>query len=112
MADGQQPGDKPKLATPLPLDEEATHDAPGTTDTGTQYQTPEEQSMAKRGAKPEKFPVIPGYEILEELGRGGMGVVYRATQVNLDREVALKVMIPEVALDARLRERFLREAKS
>ncbi len=48
-----------------------------------------------------------GYRIEDEVGRGGMGVVYRATDLRLERPVALKLITPELAADARFRERFL-----
>jgi WD40 repeat protein len=53
---------------------------------------------------------IPGYRIDQELGRGGMGVVYKAWQFSLDRHVALKVILPSGADAFALRERFRREA--
>src|SRR4051794_29180197 len=56
--------------------------------------------------------VIAGYRIEGIAGRGGMGVVYRATQLALDRTVALKVIAPELAGDAAFRERFKRESRT
>src|SRR4051794_10917158 len=54
---------------------------------------------------------IAGYRIDDVAGRGGMGVVYRATQLALDRTVALKLIAPEVAGDDDFRERFKRESR-
>ena len=51
------------------------------------------------------------YSIDHELGRGGMGIVYLAREVHLDRLVAIKLLPPERAADPALRERFLREAR-
>ncbi|MFC2165027.1 zinc-ribbon domain-containing protein [Acidobacteriota bacterium] len=52
------------------------------------------------------------YEIIEELGRGGMGRVYRVDDTKVKEEVALKLIKPEVAADKKTIERFRNELKS
>ncbi|MCW2978633.1 MAG: serine/threonine protein kinase, partial [Solirubrobacterales bacterium] len=54
---------------------------------------------------------VAGYRIDARIARGGMGVVYRATHLGLDRPVALKVIARELAGDASFRDRFLRESR-
>ena len=56
--------------------------------------------------------LVGKYSLERELGRGGMGVVYLAREVRLDRPVAIKLLPPELAAHETLRERFLREART
>src|SRR3989442_5262406 len=56
--------------------------------------------------------LVGRYSLERELGRGGMGVVYLAREVRLDRPVAIKLLPPGKAGDENLRDRFLREART
>ena len=58
------------------------------------------------------FPAIPGFRIVKKLGQGGMADVYEAVQQNLDRKVAIKVIIPELFRDASFAARFVKEAQT
>src|SRR4051794_19032514 len=70
--------------------------------------TPELQPPAN--AAPPR--VIAGYVIEKELGRGGMGVVYKASQLSLSRPVALKMILHADDVSEQRRQRFVREAET
>jgi serine/threonine protein kinase len=65
--------------------------------------------MLQAGLEPGT--VVSRYRVEELHARGGMGLVYRATDIRLDRPVALKVLSPELSEDDRFRERFVRESR-
>jgi hypothetical protein len=66
--------------------------------------------LANSGSK--DLVAIRGYEILRELGKGGMGAVYLARHEQTREQVALKIMLPEVAADERAKDMFLRETEN
>jgi hypothetical protein len=74
---------------------------------------------AKEAAVPAGIPPLaeiqaafPDFEVMECIGRGGMGIVYKARQPHLDRWVALKILAPELSADPGFAERFSREARA
>ena len=71
------------------------------------------QGLGSREGEPApvSLPEIPGYELLERLGEGGMGEVFLARQLSLDREVAVKLVRRELLAEEWFLERLEREAR-
>jgi tRNA A-37 threonylcarbamoyl transferase component Bud32 len=84
---------------------DATVDAPPSSSASSRSRSPTEPSGSQVAIQR-----LGGYRILEELGRGGMGSVYLAKQLSLDRSVALKTIQTEWASNPRVIARFIREA--
>jgi serine/threonine-protein kinase len=70
----------------------------------------EQPTPGPGGFGPGSF--IAGYRLDEQIGRGGMAVVYRAWDSRLERRVALKILAPELARDDEFRQRFIRESRA
>ena len=70
----------------------------------------EQSAQGPGGLGPGSF--IAGYRLDEQIGRGGMAVVYRAWDSRLERRVALKILAPELARDDEFRQRFIRESRA
>ena len=60
----------------------------------------------------KRAPIIAGFELLKRVGRGGMGTVYRARQISVDRTVAVKILKPSLAQNRSFIRRFKEEAKA
>ena len=68
--------------------------------------------VASAGARPARVPALTKYEVLEELGHGGMATVYRAHDKRLGRDVAIKVLHPHLRESREIAHRFEAEAKA
>jgi serine/threonine protein kinase len=76
--------------------------------------TPDDEALAflAPATRPDALGRIERYEVLQVLGRGGFGIVFRAFDETLQRVVALKLLAPQLAATSPARKRFLREARS
>lgn len=97
------------LARPLDLDERTTLPLRVT---GAPVERPEPPGERRAAPTFAPFPVIAGYEFARPLGRGGMGVVYLAREIALNRWVAVKVLVGGTFAGDEALDRFRREAEA
>jgi len=97
-----------KCHTPLPVSPETLNE-PGPTEHWSVAAAPPAGGTASGGELKEGTILAGRYEILKSLGRGGMGAVYKARDIDLDRTVALKLIRPELAKNPEILRRFKQE---
>lgn len=99
------------LESPVRRRDQAQESTPPTTNYVPTSSTTEFPFL-KAPLAPEDLGSLGPYRILNCVGRGGMGIVFRALDPKLQRVVAIKVLAPEIAIDPMARKRFEREARS
>ena len=104
------PADAPQGLCPQCLAKSALGSQPGAEETVASGSKP--GGSGPTTIQPEIARLFPQLEIMEPLGQGGMGMVYKARQPQLDRVVALKVMRADLSRDPAFAERFAREARA
>lgn len=94
-----------------PLESLTPSDSAGDSAAGAEREDPVLAFLAP-ASRPGSLGRLGHYEILEVIGRGGFGIVFKSFDDKLHRIVAIKVLAPELALSAVARQRFLREART